>query len=414
LIREGEDGESRQSSELGSLRGRLDARREEIEQAALARIAAIAHPVPDPVYASGLRAALAAALDYGLAAIAAPERAPEPVPVELLAQARLAARHGVSLDAVLRRYAAGHSLLADRLLDEAAALRLGAVELKLALRALAVRHERVVAAVTDEYERDIASLRQSPARRRSALIGRLLGGEPLDPAGLGYPLEGHHLALVACGEGMPAALQRLGKRSDRRLLLSEPDNGTTWAWLGGRHPFTGDELGFIANFRWPEGGAVACGESGNGLVAWRFSHHQATAALLVAKRSAEVFVRYTDVALLAAVLQDDLLAGFLRRAYLEPLQADRDRGKGARATLRAYFGAARNVSSAAAALGVHRQTVATRLAAIEERLGRRLEVVATDLEIALRLDEFDRSSPRFEENLEREVAPSRRSRRSSS
>jgi hypothetical protein len=64
-------------------------------------------------------------LDYGFAAIAAPDNESEPVPMQLLAQARLAARNGVGLEAVLRRYAAGHGLLADSLLDEAAAVGAG-------------------------------------------------------------------------------------------------------------------------------------------------------------------------------------------------------------------------------------------------------------------------------------------------
>ena len=61
----------------------------------------------------------------------------------------------------------------------------------------------------------------------------------------------------------------------------------------------------------------------------------------------------------------------------------------AKATLRAYFEAARNMSSAAAILGVSRRTVATRLAAVEERLGGPLDAIGAELEIALRLDQLD-------------------------
>jgi len=52
-----------------------------------------------------------------------------------------------------------------------------------------------------------------------------------------------------------------------------------------------------------------------------------------------------------------------------------------------FFAAERNVSSAAMALGVNRNTVASRLRAIEERLGRSLGACAPDLEAALRLEE---------------------------
>jgi DNA-binding PucR family transcriptional regulator len=59
-----------------------------------------------------------------------------------------------------------------------------------------------------------------------------------------------------------------------------------------------------------------------------------------------------------------------------------------RHTLRAYFAAERNVSSAAAALGVTRQTVTNRLRVIEETLDRPLGVWATEIEAALRMEEL--------------------------
>jgi PucR-like helix-turn-helix protein/diguanylate cyclase with GGDEF domain len=378
---------------LRNLCGRLDARRGELEQATLARIAAIADPstAPDPAYVSGLRAALAAGLDDGLATIAAPRREPGPVPVELLGQARLAARNAVTLDAVLRRYSAGHTLLADGLLEEAAGLDLGAPELRTALRALAARYDCIIAAVSQEYEREAAARPGGAERRRYTLLCRLLAGEPLDATSLGYEFNTHHLALVASGASAAEALGTLGGRLDRRLLLTEPDTHLAWAWLGGRRCFAAEELAFISSHPWPEGCAIACGEPAQGLGGWRLSHRQAAAALPVAERGTAVLVHYADVALLASLLQDDLLACSLRQAYLGPLEAERESGATAKRTLRAYFAAARNISSAAAALSLSRRTVASRLAAIEERLGRPLNSVATELEVALRLDELEES-----------------------
>jgi PucR C-terminal helix-turn-helix domain len=382
---------SRRASDdsLRSLREGLDARRPELEQAALDRIAAIADPAaaPDPTYVAGLRAALATALDYGFAAIAVPQAAPGPVPIELLSQARLAARNGVSLDAVLRRYAAGHSLLTDGLLEEAAAVRVGAAELKDVLRALALHYDRIVVAVSEEYERETTAEPRGAEHRRYALLRRLLAGEPLDAGSIGYHLDAHHLAIVAFGEQAGASLAKLGERLDRRLLLAEPDLHTAWAWLGGRRRFDCSELDFIASFPWPEGSAVACGEAGHGVAGWRLSHRQAAAALPVAQRGPATFVRYADVALLAAVLRDDLLAVSLRQAYLTPLEGTRDGGRIARETLRAYFATERNISSTAAALGVDRGTVRNRIRMIEELLGRSVNAVATELELALRLDQ---------------------------
>jgi hypothetical protein len=388
------------SQDPAPLEDRLRARRGELEQATLARIAAIADPgaTPDPAYVAGLRAALAAALDYGLAAIADPGGEPGPVPLELLSQARLAARNGVSLEAVLRRYAAGHSLLADTLLDEAAAAGIGAAELQGAMRALAGRYDCVVAAVSEEYGREAEADPQSSERRRYALLRRLLAGEPLDPSQLGYDFDVHHLALVASGAAAARALASLGERLDRRLLLAEPDDQSAWAWLGGRRAFECEELGLIASFPWPEGAALACGEPGQGLGGWRLSHRQAAAALPVAQRATNTFVHYAEVALLAAVLQDDVLATSLRQAYLAPLAQERDGGAAAKDTLRAYFAAAGNVSSAAAALGVNRATVRSRISAIEERLERPLDSSTAEIDVALRLDALESPSLRQQES----------------
>ena len=58
-------------------------------------------------------------------------------------------------------------------------------------------------------------------------------------------------------------------------------------------------------------------------------------------------------------------------------------------TLRAYLAADRNATSAAAALGVNRNTIAERLRAIEATLGRPLSACGPELEAALRLAELD-------------------------
>jgi DNA-binding PucR family transcriptional regulator len=116
------------------------------------------------------------------------------------------------------------------------------------------------------------------------------------------------------------------------------------------------------------------------------SHRQAAAALPAARQLGETFIRYGGVALLAAAMKDELLASSLRELYLAPLSAMRDGGVRAKETLRAYFGAAGNSSSAAIALGVSRRTIATRMAAIEALLGRPVEEISAELETVLQLD----------------------------
>ena len=369
----------------------LGVRRPELEEATLARVYGVADPTAaaDPQYLDGLRSAVRAAVDYGFAAIEDCSDRVAPIPAVLLVQARLAARNRISLDTVVRRYHGGNTLFTEMLIEEAEECELPRDELRRLFRLVAASFDRLLAAVSDEYRREGEVQAVSGERRRVAFVERLLAGELLGSGELNYELGHHHLGLVAAGAGGAEALRKLGERLDRRLLLVEPDEETAWAWLGGQRRLDSGELDILASVKWPEHVALGCGEPGHGLGGWRLTHRQAAAALPVALRATEGLVRYADVALLAAVLQDDLLATSLRDLYLVPLSEERNEGAIAKETLRAYFAAAGNASSAAAALGVSRRTVASRLAAIEERLGRPVEAASAELETALRLEEIE-------------------------
>lgn len=366
---------------------------------------AVADPaeVGDPGYAEGLRAAVAAAIAYAIDGIEAGELEPGPIPAELFAQARAAASARVPLDTVLRRYVAGHALIADFAMCAAEANEgadgggpLALAELQRALRTLAALVDRLIAAVSEQYRREAAGVVRSPDRRRTELIRRLLVGEQAEAAELGYELEGWHLGVLASGHGAKGPLRRLAERLDRRLLTANPRPGVLWAWLGGRGVLDPAEAlarlgeraagGRVAGAEHPGRLNIAFGEPAKGLDGWRLTHRQALAALPVAERGSEPSVlRYADVALLASAMRDEVLAASLRRLYLEPLEGQRDGGATLRATLRAYFGAERNVSSTAAALGIDRKTVAARLRTIEARLGRPVAACMAELETAVRL-----------------------------
>jgi DNA-binding MarR family transcriptional regulator len=375
------------------LNAALRARRPELEQAILARVYGIADPsaVAGREYLDGLRQAVAAGVDLGIAVIES-GRERRQTPPELLVQARLAARHGVSVDTVLRRYYGGNALFTDVLVEEAERAELPRTELKRLLRALAASFEPILAVVSEEYARELEGRLDTSAQRHAEQVERLLAGELIDPSTLNYDFEAHHLALAASGAAASQALRALGEKLDRRLLLVGPERGerAAWAWLGGRRRFDSRELDSLASFSWPEGMAIACGEPAQGLSGWRLSHRQALAALPLAQRRPGSPVPYPDVALVASALQDDLLVTSLRRRYLAPLEAHRDGGLAAKETLRAYFAASGNVSSASAALGVSRTTVRARLDAMEESFGRPLDAASAEIEVALRLDEAER------------------------
>jgi hypothetical protein len=373
-----------------ALAARLRERLPEIQAAIATRVYAISDPseIADPAYLQGLNAALAAAVDHRLAVLEASERNAPAVPPVLLAQARLDARDGVSLDTVLRRYFAGNALFGDFLAEEAERAEVPSSTLRRLLGAQATLGDRLLAAVSAEHEREARNRPSNAAERRRACVKSLLAGELVDRSELGYDLDAHHLALMAKGEGAPEAMRVLAGRLDRRLLAVCREEEPIWAcWLGGSRPLEAERalraLGEIPLDRV----FVTVGEPGEGLSGWRLSHRQAKAALPIAERRGQQIVRYADVALLAAILRDDLVATSLRQLYLEPLEQTRDSGRVARETLRAYFAAERNTSSAAAALGVDRRTVTNRIRAIEDLFGRPLGDFATELETALLLDD---------------------------
>jgi hypothetical protein len=375
------------------LRARLEARREEIESAVLTRIAAIADPseVADPAYAEGLRRSVPAAIGFGLETVEAGESNDPPIPVDLLAQARLAARNGIPLDTVLRRYFAGYSLLGFFLIEEASRDRLlSGAELQRLTAAQAAFFDRLLAAVAEEHGREQGARADSTAdRRRAERIERLLAGAPVDVGEIAYDFDGWHVGLAAAGAGAEHAVRELAAGLDCRLLLLPREEGVVWAWLGSRHRPKPAELLRALGPSPSEGAgepvpsAIALGEPAEQLPGWRLTHRQATAALSVAERGPVSVVRYGDVALLASAMQDDLLATSLRCLYLDPLERERDGGSILRRTLLAYLDCECNSVSTAAALSVTRQTVNNRLRLIEERIGRPVRTCAAELEVAL-------------------------------
>ncbi len=369
---------------------RLRARRGEIEEALLTRTYAIADPkeAADPEYAQGLRAAVSAALDFGLSAVEHGEERSPQAPVLLLAQARLAARNNIPLDTVLRRYFAGYTLLGDFIVQEAGATSLKESWLKRLLREQAALFDRFLATVTEEHGRERGALRPSPEQRQAERVERLLAGELVDTSGIAYEFGGWHLGVVGVGPNVEQAIRELALGVDCRLLLVCREQKGHWAWLGGRKLLDPADLLRMAS---PAACAIAIGEPGEGLSGWRFTHRQAAAALPIALRGEQPVVRYGETILLSAVLEDDLHATSLYQLFISPLESERDGGVSALKTLKAYFVAERNVVSAAAALGVSRQAVSRRLRLIEMRLGRSINASGVELEAAVRLHSLLRS-----------------------
>jgi DNA-binding phage protein len=377
---------------FADLSERLEARRTEIEQEILTRVYSVSDSLdaPEPEYVAGLRAAVSAAVAYGLSAIDAPEGRALTIPIELFSQARQAARNGVSLETVLRRYFAGYTLLGDFIVEAAQhGESISSAGLQRVLRAQATVFDRLIAAVAAEYQSESQIEVSSLEQRRNQCVRKLLAGEFVDTAQLSYEIDAWHTAVLASGPEAEQAVRGLAETLDRRLLLVRQGEGALWGWFGGRHQLDYGEIERHAGGHRPTQVSLSVGEPGQGLAGWRLSHAQARAAFPIVQQGTQSEVRYADVALLASMLQDEVLVNSLNEMYLAPLIDDRDGGQALLQTLRAYLATERNTSSTAAALGISRSTVTRRLQAIERRLDCQLGHRASEVEAALRLWEFD-------------------------
>jgi hypothetical protein len=387
---------------------RLRVRRPQIEEAIFARIrgAGFGHVGEDDAdYAVGLHAAVAAAVELSLRALQGDEEPLRELPSAAIKQARRAARLGVSLDTVLRRYIAGQALLADFIMEEAASSGFSGDETLLQQHLRETQTpllERLTASVIEAYTDEIERAGGSPGKRRSELVLGLLAGKSggaVDPAELDYNFDVWHVGLIATGakaaEFVRAVTAALGCE---RMAVSRGER-TAWVWFGRRRKFTLAELKRLSIER-PTDISLASGEPRKGLEGWRLTHREAQAAQLVALRKPPGLTRCSEVVLEAAVLQHGALAVALVETFLSPLDGLGYRGQSARDTLRAYFESRRNVSSTANLLGVARNTVESRLREIEERLGRPLHTCSAQLEVALRLEALsDDAEPEKVESL---------------
>jgi hypothetical protein len=369
---------------------RLRARSAEIEDTVFNRVRQMANPVErdDPEYRAYLRATVAEAIDYALLGIERGEDWEGPIPEAAMVQARRAARTGVKLDAVLRRYAAGDRLVGEFVVDEAS--RLPNEAMRPLVRAQGPHVDRMMAVVATEYMDELERIRRSPAQRVAERVQRLLDADsPADAAGLDYELDTWHLGLVVTGSRPDVAARTLSAGLNRQLLVVPQGNDSAWAWLGGRQRTMVDEVERYLGAGVLGDVALAVGEPRWGLEGWRLTHYEARAAQQVMMRRPQPLTQASDVILLAAVLRDEMLAQSLRETYLAPLD-DGDSGLGLRETLRAYFDAGFNAATAAAALEVDRHTVQRRLRKVEEALGRLLHSCHAELEVALVLEELDK------------------------
>jgi PucR C-terminal helix-turn-helix domain/GGDEF-like domain len=376
------------TSYASTLAAHVDALAEEAVSRIRAEVPQYAVDVPDLAEAlsEGARPSILAEL------VAMQEEAalPDGCPAVDAEGARLAARFGVPIDLAIWIYRVGHSVqwegwfrLVERHEGHAEARR---ALLEAGSRFFFAYADRMSRWATEEYMAERDRMLRGREQRRVNLVRELLAGQNMDAGGLDYDLSLHHLGAIAWGPEAADSARALAKSLDRRLLIVGAADETWWAWLGGRSSLSERGRTTLRRWRPPHGTWFAFGEEAAGREGFRSTHEEALAAHHIASAEEPLVTHYEDVALEVLAGQDPERARAFVSRELRGIDGEDVRSRRLRETLRAYFAAHQNAAAAAAALGIHEQTVAQRLRAVEERTGRNVAARRTELETALRLD----------------------------
>ena len=314
------------------------------------------------------------------------ERLPDGCPEVDAAFARSAAQLSTPLNNLLWGYRQGHrqhweawyQLVGEQPVDERARDAL----LRRGWAFFFEYVDRLSEFVTLEYTLERDRMVRDQEQRRVQAVNAVLAGEPAQLPD--YDTGGCHLGAIARGDDPGGAMRSLAAALDRRLLLVSVVDRVAWGWLGGPRALPDTARAALRRWSPPAGTTVALGDEAQGEDGFRLTHRQAAAA---ARGDRGGLNRYDDVALEALAAGSPDARAFVERE-LAGLAGDDPRSVKLRHTLAAYFAAGHNAAAAAAALGVHEQTVASRLRAVEERTGRAVATRRAELEVALRLRDW--------------------------
>ncbi|WP_205695625.1 CdaR family transcriptional regulator [Conexibacter sp. SYSU D00693] len=317
-------------------------------------------------------------------------------------------QHGIPLVSLLEAYRGAQGLAAawwqERLETAAPAHLLARATRRLGDLLLAYIDTAAVE-VRASYELERRALESSPDGRKAHLIRALLAGDALDTDAaartLDHPLTGHHVGLVLWRvddalpeEALHAALHDLTALAGGPRVLTMAARHRLYAWLSTAGTLEAQPLRGAAL---PAGVAAAMSGAHRGVDGFVAAHEDAVrtgAAVRDHGGGAGRVAAFEELELVTLLSRDpDASTRFVRRV-LGPLADPTPAGARARHTLEAYLASGMSPSRTADHLGVHRNTVAYRVRALEEQLpalrghagdwaafaDRRLE-----LELALRL-----------------------------
>ena len=327
-------------------------------------------------------------------------------PAEAYAYARGLARRGVPLDVLLRIHRLAFSVLLQAWEERLGSQHSAELLMAATRRSIEVNfqfHDALMEGLSAEYQRERERWVRGAEALRRETINAILAEQAVDPDDasriLGYELRRHHIALVLWAKPTPddpQVLPRLERaataasahlEAGRPLMLSV-DGSTMWAWLG-RHtepPRTLiDTLAAVPN---ADGVSIALGAPGHGMTGFRRTHRDAadTAKVaIVSQRRPGSVIAYHTVELAALFAGDPERTRRFVHQRLGALARDDDESSRLRATLMHYLQENGSRVATAKRIGVHPNTVANRIRACRDILGRDVGQDQVPLLVALTL-----------------------------
>lgn len=318
-------------------------------------------------------------------------RLPVACPGEVAVSARLAVEHDFPLWAALQSYRTGHAVQFEAWLEAVDALELGEEQrrelVETGSRFFFEYADRCCRWIEREYTRERDDRLRGAERRRRQAIGDLLEGRAPDAGSLEVDLDAEHLGVIARGQGGERALEDLAWALGRSLLCLAAGREEWWGWLTATEPARlSDVCGLGPRLRLPADVRLALGVPARGVEGFRRTHREAVRIDRVAARGEVVqLADYDALALEAIATEDEAAARTFVLHELGSLGGEDPRSRTFRETLVVYLESGQQAASAAARLGVHERTVANRLRAIEQRIGRPVASRHAELATALRL-----------------------------
>jgi GGDEF-like domain/PucR C-terminal helix-turn-helix domain len=234
------------------------------------------------------------------------------------------------------------------------------------------------------YERQRPTAAVSHGRILSALVARQLGGDCVRASELGYDTAGTHVGVVSSADS-GTFRQMLPANASPELLVVPAADGGSWAWVSGDAAPRERMLARIESCHVATGEQLALGDPCSGSEGFRRTHAQAQDAHRARRAVARTVVRYSDVAVLAALLSDRTTATSFVARELGGLASTNSRGADLRQVTRAYLENAQNAVATASRLGCNRRTVERKIQQAEALVGHLVRDRSAELLIALQL-----------------------------